>query len=201
MLRTTARSRSLMQQFVEYIPILGFLLAWLLFKDIFLATKILIGLYILTFLILKFSNQEINKSFKVSFWLVMVFGGMTILFQNQQFIQWKPTIFCWACASFLLLYKFKGKDVYALKYLLGDKVNLPDPVWNFLTYYSSIFLLLEGALNIWVAYNFTLDQWVTFKVVGLPILSFVMIFSAFGYLIYTKQINEQTLKESPQEDK
>ena len=85
--------------------------------------------------------------------------------------------------------------------MLGDKVNLPDPVWNFLTYYSSIFLLLEGALNIWVAYNFTLDNWVTFKVVGLPILSFVMIFSAFGYLIYTKQINEQTLKDSPQEDK
>ena len=201
MLRTATRSRSLMQQFVEYIPILGFLLAWLFFKDIFLATKILIGLYVLTFLILKFKNEAITKSFKVSFWLVMIFGSMTILFQNQHFIQWKPTIFCWACASFLLLYKFKGKDSYALKYMLGDKVNLPDTVWSFLTYYSSIFLLLEGALNIWVAYNFTLDHWVTFKVVGLPILSFVMIFSAFGYLIYTKQINEQTLKESPQEDK
>ena len=126
---------------------------------------------------------------------------MTIAFQNQQFIQWKPTIFCWACASFLLLYQFKGKDVYALKYLMGDKVNLSDSAWSFLTYYSSIFLLLEGALNIWVAYNFTLDSWVTFKVVGLPILSFVMIFSGFGYLIYTKQINEQTLKLPPQEDK
>ena len=190
-----------MQQFVEYIPILGFLLAWLLFEDIFLATKTLIGLYALTFLILKFTSQEITKSFKVSFWLVLIFGGMTIAFQNQQFIQWKPTIFCWACASFLLLYRFKGKDVYALKYLMGDKVNLSDSVWSFLTYYSSIFLLLEGALNIWVAYNFTLDSWVTFKVVGLPILSFVMIFSAFGYLIYTKQINEQTLKLPPHEDK
>ena len=190
-----------MQQFVEYIPILGFLLAWLLFEDIFLATKILIGLYALTFLILKFTSQEITKSFKVSFWLVLIFGGMTIAFQNQQFIQWKPTIFCWACTSFLLLYQFKGKDVYALKYLMGDKVNLSDSVWSFLTYYSSIFLLLEGALNIWVAYNFTLDSWVTFKVVGLPILSFVMIFSAFGYLIFTKQINEQTLKLPPQEDK
>ncbi len=190
-----------MQQFVEYIPILGFLLAWLLFEDIFLATKTLIGLYALTFLILKFTSQEITKSFKVSFWLVLIFGGMTIAFQNQQFIQWKPTIFCWACASFLLLYRFKGKDVYALKYLMGDKVNLSDSVWSFLTYYSSIFLLLEGALNIWVAYNFTLDSWVTFKVVGLPILSFVMIFSAFGYLIFTKQINEQTLKLPPQEDK
>ncbi len=190
-----------MQQFVEFIPVLGFLLAYLLLKDIFLATSILIGLYVLVLLILKFTNREITNSFKLTFWLVLVFGGMTIFFQNQQFIQWKPTIFCWVCACFLLLYRIKGKNVYALKNLFGDNVNLSDTAWGFLTYYSSIFLLFEGALNIWVAYYFTLDSWVTFKVVGLPILSFLMIFSAFGYLIYTKKISEQNLKVTPQEDK
>jgi len=190
-----------MQQFIEYTPVAGFLLAYLLFKDIFLATSVLIGLYVLIFLILKFTNQEITNSFKLTFGLVLVFGGMTIFFQNQQFIQWKPTIFCWACASFLMLYRIKGKDAYALKNLLGDKVNLPNSGWNFLTYYSSIFLFVEGALNIWVAYHFSLDHWVTFKVVGLPILSFLMIFSAFGYLIYTKQINEQTPNDLSPEDK
>jgi len=190
-----------MQQFIEYLPVVGFLLAYLLFKDIFLATSVLIGLYVLVFLFLKFTNQEITNSFKLTFWLVLVFGGMTIFFQNQQFIQWKPTLFCWACASFLVLHHIKGKDVYALKNLVGDKINLPDSGWRFLTYYSSIFLFLEGALNIWVAYHFTLDQWVTFKVVGLPTLSFLMIFSAFGYLIYNKQINEQTLNVVSPEDK
>ena len=190
-----------MQQFIEYLPVVGFLLAYLLFKDIFLATSVLIGLYVLVFLFLKFTNQEITNSFKLTFWLVLVFGGMTIFFQNQQFIQWKPTLFCWACASFLVLHRIKGKDVYALKNLVGDKINLPDSGWRFLTYYSAIFLFLEGALNIWVAYHFTLDQWVSFKVVGLPILSFLMIFSAFGYLIYNKQINEQTLNVVSPEDK
>ncbi len=190
-----------MQQFIEYLPVVGFLLAYLLFKDIFLATSVLIGLYVLVFLFLKFTNQEITNSFKLTFWLVLVFGGMTIFFQNQQFIQWKPTLFCWACTSFLVLHRIKGKDVYALKNLVGDKINLPVSGWRFLTYYSAIFLFLEGALNIWVAYHFTLDQWVSFKVVGLPILSFLMIFSAFGYLIYNKQINEQTLNVVSPEDK
>ena len=189
-----------MQQFFEYVPVLGFLAAYLLLKDIFLATAILLGIYLVVFLALKITNKEITKSFQLTFWLVMIFGGMTLLFQNQQFIQWKPTIFCWACASFLILYRIKNKNIHALESLFEDKVNLSGSAWGFLTYYSSFFLLLEGSLNLWVAYWFTLDEWVTFKVIGLPLLSFFMIFSAFGYLLYTKQIGEQDFKDSSQND-
>ena len=185
-----------MQQFFEYVPVLGFLAAYLLLKDIFLATAILLGFYVVVFVALMITNKEITKSFKLTFWLVMIFGGMTLLFQNQQFIQWKPTIFCWACASFLILYRIKNKNIHALESLFEGKVNLSSSAWGFLTYYSSFFLLIEGSLNLWVAYQFSLDEWVTFKVIGLPILSFLMIFSAFGYLIYTKQIGEQDFKDS-----
>ena len=189
-----------MQQFFEYVPVLGFLAAYLLLKDIFLATAILLGFYVVVFVALMITNKEITKSFKLTFWLVMIFGGMTLLFQNQQFIQWKPTIFCWACASFLILYRIKNKNIHALESLFEGKVNLSSSAWGFLTYYSSFFLLIEGSLNLWVAYQFSLDEWVTFKVIGLPTLSFLMIFSAFGYLIYTKQIGEQDFQDSSQND-
>ena len=185
-----------MQQFIEYVPVLGFLAAYLLLKDIFLATAILLGFYVVVFVALIITNKEITKSFKLTFWLVMIFGGMTLLFQNEQFTQWKPTIFCWACASFLILYRIKNKNIHALESLFEGKVNLSSSAWGFLTYYSSFFLLIEGSVNLWVAYQFSLDEWVTFKVIGLPILSFLMIFSAFGYLIYTKQIGEQDFKDS-----
>ena len=189
-----------MQQFLEYVPVLGFLAAYLLLKDIFLATAILLGFYLVVFLALKITKKEITKSFKLTFWLVLIFGGMTLLFQNQQFIQWKPTIFCWACASFLILYRIKNKNIHALESLFEGKVNLSSSAWGFLTYYSSFFLIIEGSLNLWVAYQFSLDEWVTFKVIGLPTLSFLMIFSAFGYLIYTKQIGEQAFKDSSQNE-
>ena len=84
--------------------------------------------------------------------------------------------------------------------MLGDKLTMEDSGWRFLTNYVALFLLFQGFVNIWVATYLSTENWVTFKVIGLPVLTLIMILSAFGYLIYTKQLNEGNLSDSVAKD-
>ena len=192
-----------MQQILEFIPVMGFLITYLFSKDIFFATGALIILNATVFLLLKSLNKNISKSFKTTFGLVLVFGGLTLFFRNQEFIQWKPTIFYWCCSCFLLAYRLKGREAYALKNLFGEKLQLPNSAWSLLTYSWASILLIIGFLNLWVAYTFPLDTWVTFKVVGLPVLSLLVILGSFAHLIYTKQISvlDMSLEENKKAEK
>ena len=152
-----------MNEVLEYIPLIGFLLSYFLFEDIYTATAILISLYALLYLFLKITHRKISRAFQFTFWLVFFFGALTIVFQNELFIQWKPTLFSWGCAGFLVLFKFKNKKAFALKSMLGDKINMEDTGWRFLTHYVALFLSLQGFVNIWVATSFSMSNWVTFK--------------------------------------
>ena len=189
-----------MNEVLEYIPLIGFLLSYFLFEDIYTATAVLISLYALLYLFLKIAHRKISRAFQFTFWLVFFFGGLTIVFQNELFIQWKPTLFSWGCAGFLVLFKFRDKNAFALKSMLGDKINMGDTAWRFLTHYVALFLTLQGFVNIWVATSFSTSNWVTFKVIGLPVLTIIMVLSAFGYLIYTKQLSKENLGDSVTKD-
>ena len=189
-----------MNELLEYIPLIGFLASYYLYEDIYTATAILVVLYVLLHLALKITHQKISRTFQFTFWLVLLFGGLTIVFQNEIFIQWKPTLFSWGCAGFLILFKFRNKRAFALKSMLGDKLTMEDSAWRFLTNYLASFLIFQGFANIWVATNFSTSNWVTFKVIGLPVLTLIMVLSAFGYLIYTKQLKEENLSDSVTKD-
>ena len=189
-----------MNDLLEFVPLIGFLLSYLLLKDIYVATAILMILYAVLYLFLKISQRKISRTFQFTFWLVFFFGGLTLVFQNEMFIQWKPTLFSWGCAGFLVLFKFRDKKAFLLKSMLGDKLTMEDAAWRFLTNYVALFLFFQGLINLWVATNLSTSDWVTFKVIGLPILTLIMILSAFGYLIYTKQINEENLSDSVTKD-
>ena len=84
--------------------------------------------------------------------------------------------------------------------MLGDKLTMEDSGWRLLTYYVALFLLFLGFAYIWVAKYLSTENWVTFKVIGLPVLTLIMVLSAFGYLIYTKQLNEESLRDSAAKD-
>lgn len=189
-----------MNDLLEFIPLIGFLLSYFLVKDIYTATAILMILYAVLYLFLKISQRKISRTFQFTFWLVFFFGGLTLVFQNEMFIQWKPTLFSWGCAGFLILFKFRDKKAFILKSMLGDKLTMEDTAWRFLTNYVAFFFFFQGLINLWVATNLSTSDWVTFKVIGLPILTLIMVLSAFGYLIYTKQLNEENLSDSAAKD-
>ena len=60
--------------------------------------------------------------------------------------------------------RFANTSLFQL--LLGKQLSLPREVWFKLGYGWSLGFFIAGALNLIVAYNFSLDFWVAYKLVG-----------------------------------
>ena len=112
-----------------------------------------------------FRHGKVDKMLWVSLALVTVFGGMTLIFQDETFIKWKPTILYWVFAGsmgFAALVLKKNP----IKAMLGEQLTLPEPVWGRVNLSWIAFFLFMGALNLIVAFNFPTDTWVNFKLFG-----------------------------------
>jgi intracellular septation protein len=77
---------------------------------------------------------------------------------------------------------------------------LPDPSWRVLTYGWAFAFAFAGALNLYVAYNYSMDTWVTFKFIGLLLLNVLFMVATFVYLYSKGLLNEANLPD-PAKDK
>jgi len=176
-----------MKQIIEYLPIIIFTITYFYTRDIFFATLILlIGLFAqvcLEYL----QEKKVSKKTKMILGISLLFGGSTLIFRNEEFLFWRPTIINWIFSVILLsLDYFSGKNL--LKIIMGKTIILPDNVWRRLSRGWSLGFFISGLLNIIIAYNFTLDIWISFKFFGgfLITLTFVVIMMIYlwkgGYL-------------------
>ena len=132
---------------------------------ILLATIVVIVATMVQIAWVHFRHGKVDKMLWVSLVLVTVFGGMTLIFQDETFIKWKPTILYWAFAgsmAFAALVLRKNP----IKAMLGEQMTLPDPVWGKVNLSWIAFFLFMGVLNLIVAFNFSTDVWVNFKLFG-----------------------------------
>ena len=74
------------------------------------ATAVIIVASILQMGFIYVKGQKPSKMAIFSTLLVVLFGGMTIAFQDPAFIQWKPTLLYWLFAAILLFGRFGKKD-------------------------------------------------------------------------------------------
>jgi intracellular septation protein len=112
-----------------------------------------------------FRHGRVDKMLWVSLALVTVFGGLTLIFQDETFIKWKPTILYWVFAASMIFAALVLKK-NPIKAMLGEQLTLPDPVWNKVNLSWTAFFAFMGALNLIVAFNFSTDTWVNFKLFG-----------------------------------
>ena len=112
-----------------------------------------------------FRHGKVDKMLWVSLVLVTVFGGMTLIFQDETFIKWKPTILYWVFAGTMAFSALVLKK-NPIKAMLGEQMTLPEPVWGKVNLSWIAFFLFMGALNLVVAFNFSTDIWVDFKLFG-----------------------------------
>ena len=126
-------------------------------------------------------GKKIDTMLWVSLTLVVVLGGATIYFHSENFIKWKPTMLYWAMGTALLAGQvFMNKN--GIKSLMGAQMTLPDAVWRKVNFAWVGFFALMGVLNLWVAFNFTTDMWVNFKLFGATGLMFVFVILQAVYL-------------------
>lgn len=110
-------------------------------------------------------GQKVDTMLWVSLAVVAVFGGATVWFQNETFIKWKPSVLYWLMGGALALTQLlTGRSL--LRTLLGEQLTLPDPVWRRLTLMWVAFFAFMGLANLFVAYQFSTEIWVDFKLFG-----------------------------------
>ena len=128
------------------------------------ATAVIIIASLLQMGFLFIKGQKPSKMAFFSTVLVVLFGSMTIAFQDPAFIQWKPTLLYWLFAAILLFGRFGKKD-YIKTVFTG--ITMPDFAWRKVENFCLVFLVAIGFINLFVAYSFSMDIWVDFKLFGL----------------------------------
>ena len=96
---------------------------------------------------------------------VLVFGGLTLILQDELFIKLKPTIVNTLFAVILLGGLYWGKSF--LKSLMGAMFPMTDQGWRILTFRWALFFVFLAILNEIVWRNTSTDDWVSFKVFGI----------------------------------
>jgi len=103
--------------------------------------------------------------------VVLVFGGLTLYFQDSLFIKLKPTIVNVMFGTVLLGGMLFGQSL--LKYVFGDVYKLREEGWTVLTLRWGLFFFVLALLNEIVWRNFSDDFWVAFKVWGIMPITIV----------------------------
>ena len=148
----------------DLFPVILFFAAFKAF-DIYIATGVVIAATMAQIGWVWHRHGKVDTMLWVSLALVVVFGGATLILHDETFIKWKPTILYWLFAGTLFgSAQFFGKNL--IRAMLGEQVQLPEPLWVRLNYAWIGFFAVMGVLNLWVAFNFSTDTWVSFKLFG-----------------------------------
>ncbi len=115
---------------------------------------------------------KISPMLWVSGGLVTIFGAATLWFQNETFIQIKPTIVYFIFATVLIFGMWTGRPL--LKMLLGTAYpGLSDNGYRKLTINWTLFFVASAFLNELIWRTQTWDFWVGFKLWGMLPLTFI----------------------------
>jgi intracellular septation protein len=152
-----------MQLFVDFFPLLLFFIAFK-WQGIYVATAVAIVASILQIAWLLWSRGRVEVINWLSLAIIVVFGGATLLLQDETFIKWKPTVLYGLFGAILAVGKVGfGRNLIAH---LMKGIALPDKAWTRLTWSWVAFFAFMGTANWYVATHYSTDTWVDFKVWG-----------------------------------
>lgn len=135
-----------------------------------------------------FRGHKVDKMLWASLVIIVVFGGASLAFHDETFIKWKPTVLYWLFAAVLVgsatLFK---KNL--IRSMMQHQVSMPDMAWARLNWSWVGFFALMGALNLYIAFNFSNDTWVNFKLFGG--LGLMLVFVLLQSFMLSKYIDKQ----------
>jgi len=173
-----------MQILADFFPLILFFLAFKL-QGIMVATAVAIVASIAQIAWFKW-KRKVSPVHWLSLAIIVVFGGATLILQDELFIKWKPTVLYAAFGLILASGKLIfGRDLIA--YVLKD-LTLPRAIWSRVTWSWVLFFAAMGALNWYVAFHFSTDTWVNFKVFGG--IGLFVLFSVAEVLLLARYMTE-----------
>ncbi len=112
--------------------------------------------------------------------VVLVFGGLTLVLQNDVFIKLKPTIINLLFGSLLLGGLAFGR--LFLPIVFDGVLRLTTQGWRLLTWRWALFFFVLAGVNELVWRSTSTDTWVAFKVWGMMPLTFVFMLTQLPLL-------------------
>jgi len=166
-----------MQPLIDLLPVIAFFIAYYL-TDFQTAILVIMVAMTIQVIAMRLITGSVSKMLLASAGLVVGLGGISLLLQNDLVFKWKPTVLNWAFALAFLASRFIGDKTIVQRLLEAaapDQVSLSPRRWRQLNLMWIVFFVVCGLANILVAYNFSEEIWVNFKLFGLLGLTFVFI--------------------------
>lgn len=174
----------------DIFPVVLFFIAFKVY-DIYVATAVAMAATFLQIGWAWLRHRKVDTMLWISLAVIVVFGGATLLLQDETFIKWKPTVLYWLFGAVLAVAALAFR-MNLIRAMMGTQVTLPEVVWGKLLASWIAFFALMGALNLIVAYNFSTDAWVNFKLFGG--IGLMLVFIVLQGLMLARHIED---KKSP----
>ena len=173
-----------MKQLLDFIPIVVF---FIFYKndDIFIATQALLIASVFQMIIIYIIYRAFEKAQLISFYVSLLFGGLTLLFQDASFIKIKLSIVYGIFGIVLLISELLHRSI--LKRMIPNELQLSDVLIAKLSYIWSGYFFVCAVLNLYIAYYFSEATWVNFKVFFFPLMMLVFMILNVLY-IYKKRV-------------
>ena len=150
------------------------------YQGFIIATGVFIPILLLSILVLWILSGKIAKMQLITALLVVIFGGLTIWFNDDRFFKMKPTII-YLLFGGILSFGLLRKKSY-LEYVMEDMLPLERIGWVILTKRVAIFFLRLALLNELIWRNMSTDSWVNFKTFGLTGAIFIFFVAQNGLI-------------------
>jgi len=195
-----------MKFFLDFFPVLLFFLVYKFFGDlppqlvdmanslpvvevnpdeprdaIYFATLVLILATILQNITHYLIYRRLEKMHLISLGILIAFGSLTLAFKDPLFIKWKVSIFNWFFGAAIIGSQFIGEKTL-IERMMSQAISVPKNIWKQVNMSWGLFFLLVGVVNIYIAYNYSEDTWVDFKLFGVLGMTFVFMILQGVYL-------------------
>jgi intracellular septation protein len=177
----------------DLLPVILFFVGFKLY-GIFTATAIAIATTIGMIIFSKVRYGKIDKMLLINGAVISVLGGITLALHDKTFIMWKPTVLYWLLAAVLLISQlFFNKNF--IQQMMGKMLAAPADIWKKLNLVWVVFLIGLGFLNLYVAFNYSENTWVNFKLFGVTSMMFVFV------ILQTVALKKYLIEPTEQESK
>jgi intracellular septation protein len=177
----------------DFFPILLFFIAYKL-GDIYTATAVAIAAAAVQTLVFWIRHRRFEKMHLITFGLLLFFGGLTLLLRDPVFIKWKPSVVNWLFAAVFLGSHWIGEKPIVER-MMRHAIQAPPPVWLRLSWMWITFFISIGLLNLYVAYTYSEETWVNFKLFGMLGITFAFVIGQ-GFYLARYMIEEKSGEES-----
>ena len=169
---------------IDFSPVVAFFGGYFLY-DIIVGTAALVVALVLQILLYFALRLEVTKQMWVFALIGVIFGGITLILNDEIFIKLRPAVVSTFFVIVVLVMEFVGKK-NPLKMLLGTHMQLSDQAWRGLTFIVLGCLVFNATLNTIIAFTLSNDFWVGYRMVSAFVAPCTIILLSFIYLRYSR---------------